>query len=65
MYQSALLCEGNQLSNTYRLSHSAGEFHFDAKSSLLRLHLARPVVGSSATSQLGNGVGAHHPFDHL
>jgi hypothetical protein len=52
MCQSAQLCKDIQLSNTYRLSRSAEEFHFDAKSSLLRLQSERPVAGSSATSQL-------------
>ena len=55
----------NQLSDTYRLSQIAKEFRFEAKSSLLRLQSVCPVVGSSATSQLENGVGAHHPFDRL
>jgi hypothetical protein len=64
MEQSAPLSNG-ELIITYRLSQSALEFHFDAKSSLLRQQSIRPVVGSSATSQLGNGVCAHHPFDHL
>jgi len=51
--------------DTYCLSQPARELHFAAKSSLLRPQSERPVSGSSATSQLGNGAGAHNPFDHL
>jgi hypothetical protein len=65
MYQSVLLCKGNELPNTHRLSHSVLEFDLDAKSSLLRPLSERPVIGSSLMSQLGNGTGAHQPFDHL